>query len=290
MEALKAYQNVSLADQSLSFALKRMEEIYDKTDGKPDEPHWHAYYTIVFVREGRGVHHIDFHSFELGENQVYFISPGQVHQIVEHEKSSGWALTFSPQFLLENGIDRNFIADLHLFQDFGFTPPLTLNPTEAARLQFLAEEMDQLQQSHQKFRYEAVGALLKLFLIQCNHVCELCREENTQTVQATVTLLREFKKLLNEKYAVWHKVSQYAEAMFITPDHLNASVKALTHKSAKEHIQSRIIVSAQRYLRHTDLPQKEIAYALGFSEPANFSQFFKKCTGLSPTAFRNQTL
>lgn len=286
MDSLKAYQQIDPGDASLSFEIKRMEEIYAQHQGQADEPHWHNYYTVVLTEQAQGQHIVDFHSFALGPQQIYFISPGQVHQIIEEKKSYGWALTFSPQFLVENGIERAFIEDLHLFQDYGFTPPLEPDQAAATQLNQYAQEMARFRHSNEKFRYQAVGALLKLFLIRCNHLCDLHQSDNPQAVQASVTLLRAFKELLNERYAQWHKVSEYAEAMFITPDYLNSSVKSLTHKSAKEHIQTRITIAAKRYLRHTDLPNKEIAYRLGFSEPANFSQFFKKCTGLSPTAFR----
>ncbi len=37
---------------------------------------------------------------------------------------------------------------------------------------------------------------------------------------------------------------------------------------------------------HTDLSIKEVAYRTGFEEPLHLSGFFKKRTGVSPTAFR----
>jgi len=59
-------------------------------------------------------------------------------------------------------------------------------------------------------------------------------------------------------------------------------------KTAKEYIQSRIIVGAKRMLYFSDSSIKEIAFELGFQEPSNFNAFFKKCTGLSPGEFRNK--
>ena len=194
-------------------------------------------------------------------------------------------MTFSPQFMLENGIDFSFLEDLHLFQDFGYTPPLELEVEELEKLVSIAEEIEKFAHGNQKFKYQAIGAFLKLFLIHCNQACSLSKEENTQSVQASVSLLQNFKNLLNEHYKNWHKVSEYADALHITSDYLNTSIKSLTGKTAKEHIQSRIIIAAKRLLRFSDLQNKEIAYELGFSAPANFSQFFKKCVGISPSKF-----
>lgn len=288
MDTIKRYAQVHPEKATQSFDLKRMEAVYESMQGKSDTPHRHDYYTILLIRQAEGTHFIDFHTFTLAPLQVYFISPGQVHQIQEHEKSYGCVLTFSEQFMIENGIESFFIDDLHLFQDFGYTPPLPLDPSEYDTLHTLTEQMETFLHSPLKMKYQAIGALLKLFLIHCNNACSLATEENPQRLQTSYALIRQFKRLLNQHYQSWHKVSEYAQALHITPDYLNTSIKSLTGKSAKEHIQSRLITAAKRLLHYSTLPTKSIAYQLGFTEPANFSQFFKKCTGLSPTKFKRE--
>lgn len=286
MKPIKIYRQIDPQQRFLSFDIKKMEAIYDRMGGRPDEPHRHSYYTVLLVLRAKGRQIIDFNTFELSGNQVYFISPGQVHQIIEEDKPYGYALTFSEQFLLENGIERRFLNDLYLFQDYGYSPPLELEKEGAEKLKTIAENIFEFVQSNKKFKYQAAGALLKLFLIYCNNMCDLSKEDNTQNTQAAITLLRNFKELLDENFSRWHKVGDFAGALYITSDYLNASIKSLTGKTAKEHIQSRLLVEAKRLLRFSDRNIKEIAYALGFSEPANFSQFFKKCTGFSPSAFK----
>ncbi|HYD11856.1 MAG TPA: helix-turn-helix transcriptional regulator [Allosphingosinicella sp.] len=45
---------------------------------------------------------------------------------------------------------------------------------------------------------------------------------------------------------------------------------------------------AEKWLRDPALPVKEIAWRLGYSDPAAFSRAFKRWTGKSPQAFRNR--
>ena len=285
MEAFKTYENVNRADESLSFGISTTEEIFEKHQGKPDAPHRHNFYTVIIALKAKGKHVIDFHEFALGENQVFFLSPGQVHQMKEESPTVGYSMVFSSQFLVENNIPLNFIKDLNLFNDFGETPPLLLNPKEMQRVKAYAEEILELQKSVVEFKYEAIGSLLKLLLIRCNNICALLQDFNP-TIDGKNATLSKFKDLINRHHRTWHATSDYAEELHITPDYLNRIVKSATGKTAKEHIQSRIIVAAKRMLYFSELSQKEIGFELGFSEPANFSAFFKKCVGLSPSQFR----
>ena len=148
--------------------------------------------------------------------------------------------------------------------------------------------MINLYQSPVKFNDQALGSLLQLFLINCNNLCSLS-VDNTQSREAGNTILRNFKQLVNEKYTEWHGTAEYANELNVTPDYLNRVVKSLSGKTAKEYIQSRIIIAAKRLLFFSDESLKEVGYHLGFSEPANFGAFFKKSTGKSPSEFKIKT-
>ncbi len=285
MDTVKTYHQVNKADGSLHFGISKMESIYEKRKGQPDTPHRHDFYTILVVKNGEGKHIIDFKTYELSKNQVYFISPGQVHQLTEQLPSIGYSIVFSSQFLAMNNILVDFIEDINLFNDFGSTPPLLLGESEMDGIDHYASEMMDYLDSNTPYKYEAIGSLLKLILISCHSLCSL-NQLDTQTMESGGSLVRNFKKLVNQKFKEWHHASAYAEALNITPDHLNRVVKSLTGKTAKEHIQSRLTTAAKRMFYFTSLSNKEIAFVLGFSEPANFSAFFKTCTGTSPSKFK----
>ena len=272
MEVIKQYTDIHPEDHLQSYAIKRMEDLYAKFAGQADD--------------ANRKHILDFTEYALGQRQVHFVSPGQVHQIVEESAPKGFVLTFSQAFLMQNGIEACFIEDLHLFQDAGESPPLEPTEEEWSELKAILQQIEYFAQGDDKFKDQGVGALLKLFLIRCNNSCTLPVEDNTQVAQASVSLLRQFKSLVETHYQEWHKVQDYAQALHITADYLNTSVKSLTGKSAKEHIQRRVLLAAQRSLQFSHASTKEIAFALGFTEPANFSQFFKRQTGQSPSLFR----
>lgn len=286
MSNIKVYKEVS-KEHNRSFGISRMEDIYAKRQGVVDLPHRHYYYTILLTKKAQGKHHLDFETYELGNNQVHFITPGQVHQIEEETASEGYSMVFSTDFLVENNIAVSFIDDLNLFRQVGQSPPLELEITQQQKLSAYAENMLTTHVQRPKFHQQALGALLKLFLIECNHFCTL-PNLNPQQLEAGSTLLRAFKQLVEQQHKTWHQSNEYAQALHISTDHLNRTIKHLTGLTSKQHIQKRLIIAAKRQLFFSTASTKEIAYELGFSEPANFSAFFKKHTGSSPSKFRQQ--
>jgi transcriptional regulator GlxA family with amidase domain len=53
-----------------------------------------------------------------------------------------------------------------------------------------------------------------------------------------------------------------------------------------EHLRTQL---ALKYLRDTDLSVEDIAFALGFSDAANFRHAFRRWTDKSPNEFRNRS-
>lgn len=83
-------------------------------------------------------------------------------------------------------------------------------------------------------------------------------------------------------------VAGYASLLGVTPSHLNRTVKAETGKSAGEWIDNARLALARELLCDNSMPMSEIAERLCFSEASYFSRFFRKMTGISPSAFREK--
>lgn len=285
MNKVKTYQKVNQDEDSVSFRISKMENVYTERDGKVDEPHRHNYYTVLIVNKARGDHKIDFNSYPLADKQIFFVAPGQVHQVIEEVKSYGFAMTFSTQFLVENSIRLSFVESLNLFQNYGQSPPLIPTEEQFETINQYTNQIFNLYSSEANMKFMSIGALLKLLLIECNNICSINPIESDIDSSGD-NLIRAFKKGVENNYKSEHSTTYYANMLHITPDHLNRTVKSKIGKTAKDYIQARIITEAKRLLYFTSLTNKEIGYKLGFNEPANFSAFFKKHTQLSPTNFK----
>jgi len=283
---IKTHSITDSSVDNVTFTLKKMEDVYRKTNGAPDIPHRHDYYTIIFIEQGQGTHFIDFTEYEIADRSIFFIMPGQMHQVILTSEPTGWIITFTEEFLIANSIPDKMINDIYLFNDYGQSPPLPINENDMPVYKNLILQMAHFEKSLETYTQEAVGSLVKVFLIQGNNHCSLRKSNNPQLVETSNHILRTFKQLLNKKYATDHMVSNYADELAVTSDYLNKTVKNLTGKSAKDHIQSKLITEAKRSLLFSNISNKELAYELGFEESAHFNNFFKKTTGQTPSEFR----
>lgn len=99
----------------------------------------------------------------------------------------------------------------------------------------------------------------------------------------------QFIKLLSEKYQETRDANVYAKWVGTTYKTLNQTCKAITQQTAKQVIDSFIILEAKRRLSIDSIQIQQLAELLGFDEATNFVKFFKKHTSLTPTQFKKST-
>ena len=132
-----------------------------------------------------------------------------------------------------------------------------------------------------------------------------CREsladkmESMSLLYSVFSLLAENRTCLSRNAyvarALDHISQHYAEALSVQDMaamlHLNTSYfsrlfKAETGLPPVRFITTFRVKMAEYHLRHSSLPLTEIAGMVGFSDSLYFSRAFKRCTGVSPSAYR----
>ncbi len=109
---------------------------------------------------------------------------------------------------------------------------------------------------------------------------------NTELTQKRVYV---FLSLMELHYKTAHDTEFYAKRMGLSSKRLNQILKKQLQKTAKQLIQQRQLTEIKRLLQENHLSIKEIAYQLHFHSVSNFTRFFKRHTGQTPTLYKQTT-
>lgn len=243
------------------------------------EPHRHAYFEFFFFFRGGGVHRIDFQDFSIGDTAIHIVAPGQVHQVERDLDSHGFVCLFELDALAAPSELEAFLFD-HICFDVQLRPPAYAFPDgQRAYLEMLATQVESLIEADDPLRDVRIRTLVHALVVEC------MRAGGHERAGSEQSLYAHFRRTLFHHFREIKKVKEYAEMLGVTEKILNESVRSHAGKSASEVIYDQIILEARRLLL-TGMSAKEVAYALGFEDPAHFSKFFKNKTGSSPADFR----
>jgi AraC-like DNA-binding protein len=270
------------------FVFRTIEEIESMQKASSAlSPHRHNYFTIIWVRQGSGLHHIDFRSYAVNDDTIYFLTPEQVHHLQLDEGAKGYVLLFTPDFLHEHGLSQQWIENTGFFFKCDDMAPFHLEPVmDVNNLEHLVHHIrDEFKQGGAYYQ-DAIASWLKLFLLECKRLSANMETTVMGKTNSRAQLVKQFRNLLESRFREWHKVSEYARELHITPNYLNEVISVETGKSAKDFILNRIMLEAKRYAGYADLSAKEVAYALGFEDPSHFSKLFRQHQDQSFSEFR----
>ncbi|SEK90533.1 transcriptional regulator, AraC family [Chitinophaga rupis] len=249
------------------------------------QPHRHDHYQVVWFSKGSGQHIVDFVSYELEDNMLFLLEPGQVHQLLDDAKE-GHVITFTEHFYFSNRHEQATMYDFtNLFDATRGYAPIRISNRTAATFQLLAELMYREKSASGSSR-SIIKHYLNAFLLQAE------REKKRNAAQAIAPLKGDervvlLRRLLEKNFRAQHHVTFYASEFSLTPKRLNEITREKTGKTVTELLHDRLVLEAKRKLSFSHQSVKEISYELGFEDPAYFSRFFKNHAGIAPQDFRD---
>jgi AraC family transcriptional regulator, transcriptional activator of pobA len=268
-------------DISGSFSIRDVREMLDAKD-MVQGIHRHDFYFILALKKGAGYHGIDFTEYEVCDHAVFLMRPGQVHRLTLKAGSAGYLLQFEPDFfytqnklsqqLLRKAGNKNFCKP-----DSGRFKKLF------SILTYIFNEYTGKEEGY----HEVIKSSLHIFFTE---IARNSQNKNTPSDDSntyTQEQLEIFLELLETHIAGDKQVSKYADMMNLSSYQLNAITKTTLNKNPSELINEHIIMEAKRNLLATSGQVNQIADELGYEDVSYFIRFFKKHTGYSPEAFRD---
>ncbi len=257
----------------------------------------HEFYAIAIKADGEGKA-VTGHFSDFPEGtSLFFNTPFQLisWDIVPNWK--GYYIIFSQDFVSQSKVLTQ-ILDLFPFLKIDKSIPFNIPKTRLTNILAIYESIWQEYNGDAHDKFQLIEAQVFLLLAHVKRLFEdqVDSELAAKSLKAAdLKLLSRYQTLIQTSFypdaspetpANLHSTSYYAEKLSVHPNHLNAVVKGITGLTALNHIHNHLLSISKSYLAQTDWSIKEIAYALHFDNPNNFSAFFKKNSGFTPVEYR----
>jgi AraC family transcriptional regulator, transcriptional activator of pobA len=270
------------------FNLFRLEPF---VEGKPTNIPYRRrdFYKIMFVKGQSEVHFAD-KTIAIKKQGLSFSNP-QIPYKWEHLDK------------IREGV--YCIFDQQLFHDYGrltqyevFQPNgkhiFELSDEQVHSVSDIFNRIEKEFNSEYKYKYDVIRNLVSELLHFGLRLQPPVSHEK-QSANASQRISALFLELLERQFPIDDQhpaieiksASDFANQLNVHVNHLNRAIKETLQKTTTQVIADRVIQEAKILLRHSKWGVAEIGYALGFTEPTHFNNFFKKHTATSPTKFRN---
>lgn len=278
-----------------SFDIRRFEDNMRTVRRKVD-PFRHEFYAISVVNFATGTTQTGDHVQRYDE-QTYTLLFNSPYQLLSWDIALDWQgyyILFTEDFIRSAQLKFNLMVDFP-FLRLDQSIPFTVSEEDSKTLNLLFGKIHREYHGDEPDKFQLISGYTYLLMLYVRRSFEkqqreLFTSEHNRT--RDIQLLSRFQTLIETAFHPdgelknSHLVQSYADHLYIHPNHLNAVVKRITGKTAKQIIQERIIVFAKSLLLSTELDISEVAYRLQFDEPTHFSSFFKRQTGTTPSRFR----
>ena len=244
----------------------------------------HGLLQLLWLEQGEALLQLDDWKGELVAGGVLIVPQHCIHGFQFSNYAQGIVITLAYPLLDSLGTDLS----------------TALQSESAARI-FLLEENEEQSlietmlrklmkeyQRQQGYRRELIESSLIVVLACLMQQAQSMQPRLVEHPKRARRYLSEFTNLIEQDYMHHHQLTFYATKIGISTAHLNAVCREFIQRSALDLIHARIMLEAKRNLVYTSLTIKTVAEMLGFADPAYFTRFFKRQTGLSPKEFRQQ--
>jgi AraC family transcriptional activator of pobA len=259
------------------------------------KPHQHhGLFQILYLKDGTAKIQLDDCQLEMRGPQVLAVPQMCVHGFRFAHNAGGQVFTLAYPLLdrigqqLGEGLGGLNRPQIHTLGE----------DEESAHLRLAFSMLDSEYKRDARFRNMQIESLLGTILVWIARRAQAQRDDASGAGAPRIAggaarhfgraPMRAFFAMVEESYAKHHSVAHYARRIGITAAHLNVLCRQAVNQSALELIHERMLLEAKRNLVYTSMTVSAVSYMLGFSDPAYFTRFFKRQTGMSPKEFRLQ--
>lgn len=134
----------------------------------------------------------------------------------------------------------------------------------------------------------AVDAHLMTILVQALRLGLAAGHARAKQPGPHARIVARFRAAIDETYVEPCSLPQYARRLGVTIKQLRTACLAAADAPPINLVLDRRMLEARRLLHYSNMTVAEVAYYLGYDDPAYFSRAFRRYVGCSPRDFRNR--
>lgn len=242
-----------------------------------------AFFMVLVATAGHGEHLVDFERLGLAVGHVVFVRPGQVQQWQPAGTLEADVLLIDPA-VVQPVASTSRQSTMSLLRQEEWPVHFEFGAEGLAAWRSLAA---MLRRELDRPLLDELSAAMAHELLVCLMLC-ISRSARGHAPASAVqaVLLRSLRRELEALIHSRPSVALLARRLRVSTSTLARTCKDVLGHSAKEEVDRRVALEAQRLLVHSTSTSVAIGELLGFSEPTNFVKFFRRRVGTTPEAFR----
>lgn len=258
-------------------------EVYRNHLKLPIPPHRRSVNYFFFLTKGTAIRSKFLTNHEITPGHFFFL-PADITSSFEYlsPDAEGYYCHFKMS-ALKNSIPKMEIPLTHPFSRLDADPLVKVDQPE--RILNLLTILENEYQKNDRTRFPLVALYLSTLFFELG-LSSTGSDLTPAAKNAAVTLTMQYKNALSAFIYSKTTVSDYAEYLKVTTNHLNKCVKTITGKSAQTLLFEMQILEAKVLLSQSNLSIGDIAFKLGKADQSSFTRFFKANTNISPKKYR----
>ncbi len=235
------------------------------------------------MRIGRGVMALGDRTIAFGGPCLILVPSNSVHGFDYDPDTDGWVVTIADYYL------RQINSRMPQCATLWSAPEVVALSCEGEHFRDLQSAILKLERelAEREISYTIAAEvqLLSIFLV-------LLRQRDPRPISVEggaptqTRMVDEYRALIERHYRNGWKITRFAAEIGVSMAQLRSACAAVAGITPLRMLQAHILSEAKRSLIFSDLTIEQLAYWLGFSDPAYFARFFRKEAGTPPATFR----
>lgn len=263
--------------------------------------HWHDEIEMLHFKKGNFHMEINMESYEIREECIFFVNPGELHYIISKELCEEDAVVFNPNLLSFESYDTMQNQVIQPLMNGNLWLPRCI---EASRREFpdiyieyerIQNAFRMMEEAPENTGQKNVSVSVSQMLIKASllRILALLTGEGLLTRQESginhqVESIKKVLTYIRENYRERIYIRDLAGLINVNEQYFCRFFKRAIGKTPMEYVNEIRIRRAAEMVVNTDYLIMEICLECGFNNLGNFLREFKKYTGTTPRLYKKE--